>query len=112
MRAHLAPMFPIITVGPFTEWGVDYATCNPPSTRGYNYIIREIYYFMKWVKAMPMFKYDGETTTFFLFNQIITRFGIPREIFTDHGSHFQKKMMSKLTSNLGLRKEHLSPYYP
>jgi transposase InsO family protein len=47
-----------------------------------------------------------------LFNQIIARFGIPREIVTDHGSHFQNKMMTELTSNLGLRQEHSSPYYP
>jgi hypothetical protein len=26
MRAHPAPMFPVITVGPFTKWGIDYAT--------------------------------------------------------------------------------------
>jgi hypothetical protein len=29
MRAHPAPMFPIITVGPFTKWGIDYTTCHP-----------------------------------------------------------------------------------
>jgi hypothetical protein len=34
MRAHPAPMFPVITVGPFTKWGIDYTTCNPPSLRG------------------------------------------------------------------------------
>jgi transposase InsO family protein len=69
-------------------------------------------YFTKWVEAIPTFKYDGETTTLFLFNQIIARFDVSREIVTDHGSHFQNKMMSDLTSNLGLRKEHSSPYYP
>jgi hypothetical protein len=89
MRAHPAPMFPIITVGPFTKWGIDYTTCNTPSARGHCYIIVVVDYFMKWVKAMPMFKYDGETATLYLFNQIIARFGVPREIFTDHGSHFQ-----------------------
>jgi hypothetical protein len=26
MRAHLAPMFSVITVGPFTNWGIDYTT--------------------------------------------------------------------------------------
>jgi hypothetical protein len=26
MRAHPAPMFPVITVGPFTKWGIDYTT--------------------------------------------------------------------------------------
>jgi hypothetical protein len=89
MRAHPAPMFPVITVGPFTKWGIDYTTCNPPSARGHRYIIVAVDYFTKWVEAMPTFKDDGETATLFLFNQIIARFGVPREIVTDHGSHFQ-----------------------
>jgi hypothetical protein len=88
MRAQPAPMFPVIRVDPFTKWGIDYTTCNPPSTRGHRYIIIAVYYFTKWVKAMPTFKDDGETTTLFLFNQIIARFGVPREIFTDHGIQF------------------------
>jgi hypothetical protein len=88
MRAHPAPMFPVITFGPFTKWGIDYTTCNPPSARGHRYIIVFIDYFTKWVEAMLTFKYDGETATLFLFNQIIARFGVPREIVTDHGSHF------------------------
>jgi hypothetical protein len=112
MRAQPAPMFPIIIVGPFTKWGIYYTTCNPPLARGKRYIIVAVEYFMKWVEAMPTFKDDGEIETLFLFNQIIARFGILREIVTDHGSHFQNKMISKLTSNLGLRQEHSSPYYP
>jgi hypothetical protein len=112
MRAHPAPMFPIITVGPLTKWGIDYTTCHPASSRGHHYIIVAVDYFTKWVEAMLTFKDDGETTSLFLFNQIIERFNIPREIITDHGSHFYKKMMSKLTSNLGLRKDKSSPYYP
>ena len=63
-------------------------------------------------RGYATFKDDGKTTTLFLFNQIIARFGVPREIVTDHGSHFQNKMMTELTSNLGLRPEHSSPYYP
>ena len=55
---------------------------------GHHYIIVVVDYFTNWVKAMSMFKDDGETITLFLFNQIIARFGIPREIVTDHGSHF------------------------
>jgi hypothetical protein len=35
MRVHPAPMFLVITVGPFTKWGIDYTTCNPPSSRGH-----------------------------------------------------------------------------
>jgi hypothetical protein len=51
---------------------------------------------------MPMFKDDGETATLFLFNQIIARFDVPREIVIDHGSLFQNQMMTELTSNLVL----------
>jgi hypothetical protein len=58
MRAHPAPMFPVIIVGPFNKWGIDYTTCNPPSARGHRYIIVAVDYFTKWVEAMPTFKDD------------------------------------------------------
>ena len=69
-------------------------------------------YFTKWAEAMPTFKDDGETTTFFLFNQIIARFGIPKVIVTDHGSHFQNSMMTELTTMIIFRQEHSSLFYP
>jgi hypothetical protein len=112
MRAHPAPMFPIIIIGPFIKWGIDFTTCHLASSKGHHYIIVVVDYFTKWVEAMPTFKDDGETTTLFLFNQIIARFDVLRDIFTNHDSHFQNKMMYELTSNLGLRQENLSPYYP
>jgi hypothetical protein len=110
--AHPAPLFPIIIVSPFTKWGVDFTTCHPPSARGHHYIIVVIDYFTKWAEAMPTFLNDGETATLFLFNQVITRFRVSREIVTDHGSHFQNQMMSELASKLGFKQEHSSPYYP
>ena len=61
---------------------------------------------------MPNFREDGETTTFSIFNQIITRFDIPKEIFIDRGSHFQNSMMTELTTMLGFRQEHSSSFYP
>jgi hypothetical protein len=103
MKAHPSPMFPVIDVGPFTKWGIDFTTNHPASTIGHHYIIVVVDYFTKWFKAMPTFNNDGETTTLLIFNQIIERFDILKEIFTDHGSHFQNEMMSVLTSNLGLR---------
>jgi hypothetical protein len=53
-------------------------------------------YFTKWAKAMPTVKYDGKTTTFFVFNQIIAWLRIPKEIVIDHGSHFQNETMKEL----------------
>jgi transposase InsO family protein len=47
-----------------------------------------------------------------VFNQIIAQFGIPSEIVTDHGSHFQNEMMVEIASKLGFRHDYSSPYYP
>ena len=62
-------------------------------------------------RGMPTFKAKGETTYFFVFNQIIAWFGIPKVIVTEHGSHFQNSMMTELTIILGFRQEHSSSYY-
>ena len=62
--------------------------CNPTSAGGHHHIIVDVDYFTKWDEAMPTVKSDGETAAHFIFNQIITQFGIPRELVSDHGSHF------------------------
>jgi hypothetical protein len=112
MRSHPTPLHPVITVGPFTKWGVDFVDCNPTSARGHQHIIVAIDYFTKWAEAMPTVKSDGKTAAFFVFNQIIARFGIPIEIVTDHGSHFHNEMMVDLASKLRIKHGHSSPYYP
>jgi hypothetical protein len=96
-------------VGPFAKWGIDFMQCNPTSAGGHGYIIVVIDYFTKWVEAMPTFLNDGRTATLFVFNHIITRFGVPQAIVTDHGSHFQNQMMSELHVKLGFLHENSSP---
>ena len=76
---------------------------NPTSVGGHHHIIVAIDYFMKWLEAMPTIKSDSETTAHFVFNQIIARFGILKELVTHHGSHFQNRMMEELASNLGYK---------
>ena len=47
----------------------------------------------------------------FTFNHIIARFRVPKQqLVTDHGSHFQNAMMIELSSQLGFRQGHSSPY--
>jgi transposase InsO family protein len=86
--------------------------CNPASAGGHQHIIMAMDYFTKWKEVMPTIKYDGKTTTFFVFNQIIGRLGNPKDILTDHGSQFQNEMMKELASKLGFKHGHSSPYYP
>ena len=97
---------------PLMKWGMDYMMCNPVLAGPHKYVIVAVDYFMKWVEAMPTYKANGETVAFFVFNQIIARFGIPKEIVTDHGSHFQNIMMTELTTMIGFRQENSSSFYP
>jgi transposase InsO family protein len=87
-------------------------TCNPHSVRGHGYIIVAMDYFTKWAEAMPAFDNNRKNVALFIFIHIITWFGIPQDIVTNHGSHFQNFMMSELTKKLGLRHENSTPYYP
>ena len=93
---HPTPLNPIVSVGPFTKWGIDFRTCKPASVAGHNYIIVAINHFTKWVEAMPTYLNDVETAAQFLLNRIITRFGIPKAIVTDHGLHFCNNMIPYL----------------
>ena len=60
---------------------------------------------------MPTYAEDGKTTSLFLFNHIIARFGVPQSIVTDHGSHFRNQMMEELSAKLGFHHENSTPYY-
>src|ERR1700728_2845804 len=112
LHAPPTPLHPIISVGPFAKWGIDFIICNPHSAGGHAYIILAVDYFTKWAEAMPTFEADGRTTAIFVFNHIIARFGVPQAIITDHGRHFRNVMMTELTDQLGLRHDSSTPYYP
>jgi len=54
---------------------------------------------------------NGKTVALFFFNHVVSRFGVPQAIVTDHGSHFRNHMMAKLTAKLGLSHDSFTPYY-
>jgi hypothetical protein len=112
IRSHPTPLHPVVLVGRFAKWGIDFMTCHPHLAGGDGYIIVAIDYFTKWAKAMPTFDNTGKTAALFLFNHVIARFGVPQAIVTDHGSHFRNFMTSELTEKLGLHHDNSMPYYP
>jgi len=61
---------------------------------------------------MPTFKNTSEKVTYFFSSIVITRFGVPQAIVTDHGKHFHNHMMSELTRKLGFSHESFTPYCP
>eukprot|EP00253_Pinus_taeda_P012947 PITA_12947 len=105
------PLQLVVAVGPFTKWGIDFMRCNPTSTGGHGYIIVMVDYFTKWAKEMPTLNNNSETAALFFFNHVVSRFGVPQAIVTNHGSHFRNHMMVELASKLGLSDDISTPYY-
>eukprot|EP00253_Pinus_taeda_P033007 PITA_33007 len=101
-----------VVVGPFAKWGIDFMTCNPTSAGGHGYIIVTVDYFIKWDEAMPTLNNSGETYALFFFNHVVSRFGVPQAIVTDHGSHFCNHMMVELVAKIGLSHDTSTLYYP
>eukprot|EP00253_Pinus_taeda_P005654 PITA_05654 len=87
-------------------------TCNPTSARGHGYIIVTVDYFTKWAEAMPTLNNNDKMADILFFNDVVSRFGVPHDIVTNHGSHFCNHMMVKLAAKLELSHDSSTPYYP
>ena len=105
-------LHPVVFVGPFTKWVIDFMTCKPTSAGGHGYIVVAVDYFTKWAEAMPTLNNSGETAAILFFNHVVSRFDVPWAIVTDHGSHFRNHMMVELVAKLGMSHDSSTPYYP
>ena len=55
MHSHPILLHPVVTIGPFSKWDINFRYCNTASVGGHHYIIIVIDYFTKWVEVMPTF---------------------------------------------------------
>jgi hypothetical protein len=71
---------------------------NPPTKRkGARYIITATKYLTRCSEATPVKGCNIETTSHFLFEQVITRFGCPRILMSDQGTHFVNNTIKAMT---------------
>ena len=72
------PLVPQITLQDFDKWEVDFfGPISPPEKwNGAFYIITATYYLTRWVEVIPVKYCTSETTTKFLFENVVTRFGL------------------------------------
>ena len=76
-----------LVIKPFDVWGFDYM--GPfSSSNGYTHILVDVDYVTKWVEATPSSSADHNTSIKMLKEVIFPRFGVPRYLITDGGSHF------------------------
>ena len=59
-------------------------------------------YVTKWVEAKALFRDTEKHVVEFIYEEIFTRFGVPRAIVTDQGTQFTSKLMQELTMKYGI----------
>ena len=67
------------------------------------YILLVVDYVSKWVEATACPKNDANTVMGFLQRNILSRFGAPRTITSDGGSHFANMVFKKLMNRYGIK---------
>ncbi|KAK1598817.1 hypothetical protein QYE76_018498, partial [Lolium multiflorum] len=110
-RRNEMPMNYTLVIEPFDCWGFDFM--GPfPSSEGNTHILVAVDYVTKWVEAIPTKSVDGETSLRMLLDIIFPRFGVPRYIITDGGSHFIHGGFRKTLARYGINHRIASAYHP
>ncbi|KAM2145422.1 hypothetical protein ACFX1R_048970 [Malus domestica] len=101
----------ILNVEIFDVWGIDFM--GPfPSSYGFMYILLAVDYVSKWVEAKATRTNDSKVVADFIRTNIFARFGIPRVIISDGGSHFCNRTIEALLRKYSVTHKVSTPYHP
>ncbi|XP_062080443.1 uncharacterized protein LOC133785207 [Humulus lupulus] len=110
-RRNEIPLNVILEVELFDVWGIDFMGPFPPSYNN-EYILLAVDYVSKWVEAVATKTNDSKTMLNFLHKHIFTRFGTPRALISDEGSHFFNKHLDTLLACYDVYHRTTLPYHP
>ncbi|GJR71874.1 reverse transcriptase domain-containing protein [Tanacetum coccineum] len=94
----------------FDVWGIDFM--GPfPSSKGSKYILMAVDYLSKWVEAKALPTNDARVVCKFL-KSLFARFGAPRAIISDRGTHFCNDQFAKVMLKYGVTHRLSTAYHP
>uniref|UniRef100_A0A0E0FAB6 Integrase catalytic domain-containing protein n=1 Tax=Oryza meridionalis TaxID=40149 RepID=A0A0E0FAB6_9ORYZ len=96
---------------PYLYKGIDFMGPFPKS-RNCEYILVAVDYVSKWVEAMPCIAADVKHAKKIFTEIIFPRFGTPRMVISDGGSHFIDKTFRDLLRDIGAKHNVATPYHP
>ena len=105
------PQTPILVCEIFDIWGIDFM--GPfPSSFGNEYIILAVDYVSKWVEAKATRTNDARVVVDFLRANIFARFGTPKAIISDRGTHFCNRIVEGIFKKYGVTHRVSTAYHP
>nr|GEV70479.1 reverse transcriptase domain-containing protein [Tanacetum cinerariifolium] len=94
----------------FDVWGIDFM--GPfPSSKGNKYILVAVDYLSKWVEAKALLTNDTRVVVKFL-KSLFSRFGTPKAIISDRGTHFCNDQFSRVMEKYGVTHRLSTAYHP
>ena len=108
--AELSP-FETERLNPLDQWAMDVIGPLKVTIKGNRYILSAQDRVSKWVEASALASADAMTVIQWLDENIVKRFGVPKELVTDRGSQFESKEFQKFVNDLGIDHKFGSPYH-
>lgn len=105
------PQVPVVVCEIFDVQGLDFM-CHVPFLCGLKYILFAVDYVSKQVKEKVTITDDFKVVAGFLKSHILSRFGFPRAIISDQGTHFCNKVIATLLKKYGVQQCIAIPYHP
>jgi len=86
----------------FAMWGMDIIGPFPPGKGQCRFLLVGVDYFTKWIEAKPLATITAAKVKGFVWNSIISRFGIPHTIVSDNGQQFVDCTLIAYYEELGI----------
>ncbi|GJU72277.1 reverse transcriptase domain-containing protein [Tanacetum coccineum] len=94
----------------FDIWGIDFMGPFRKSNK-FEYILVVVYYVSKWAEAQALPTNDARVVVTFL-KKLFCRFGMPKALISDRGTHFCNKIMEKTMKRYGVNHRFSTSYHP
>lgn len=96
----------------FALWGLDIVGPLPAAPGNRKFFIATTDYFTKWVEAEPLATIKEKDVKKFVWQNIVTRFGIPKALISDNGTQFDGKLFRGFCEELRIEFYNSTPAYP
>jgi hypothetical protein len=84
----------------------------PTAQGNFKFAVVAVEYFTKWIEARPIATITSANIRKFFWQQIICRFGMPKELTVDNGKQFDCKDFREYYRSIGTKLRFVSVYHP